>query len=576
MSSFDPRKITSLIVGSLLVFTALFSGGIYQWSRELFTFAVAIAFAVSLLGRETSPTKKLWPALALLGVTYLSILWTISVNDTLDQAFSLTAYVMFAFLAASAAGGARREAFLRLLVITATAVSVYAVYQYFVGFAHTEEYLASSGLTGRDLAVARAALANRRAFSTLLSPNVLACYLAMVFPAGLALYGSTQGRGRKLMHGAALAIILAAFLLTKSVGGFVALLSGTLVYIAVKSCAIRGGPASSGRRMVAAVLLVAALASAGGYFILSHRSSGFFGYGTSYTERLAYWEAAYKMAGESPLTGSGPGSYAILLPAYKTQGLTESRYAHNVLLQALAETGIPGAALVLLLFGVFFYRGAKTALLADGDAYAPAVLAGGAAFLVQNLLDFTYYIPETAVLFWFYFGMNASQKDEGASGKGGGIARAIMAALLIVFGFYYSKAYLAGQRQAEALEILRVNGITSAAQARSVPPPPDALRLAEEAVALKPYDDTVRVFLAGLYEGQASAGGNGQAYIAKAEEQYASAIRLNPYYPYHYRDLGLFYLRAGDKARARAEFRHALDRYPSNKSLQELLDIAER
>ena len=98
------------------------------------------------------------------------------------------------------------------------------------------------------------------------------------------------------------------------------------------------------------------------------------------------------------------------------------------------------------------------------------------------------------------------------------------------------------------------------------------MKLAEGAVSLKPYDDGLHAFLAGLYEGL--SGTEGPQYIGKAEAEYKEAIRLNPYYPFHYRDLGILYMRLGQMDKARDCFRNGLARYPSNTTLRNYLETA--
>ncbi|HLB25389.1 MAG TPA: hypothetical protein VJM83_03565, partial [Nitrospirota bacterium] len=115
---------------------------------------------------------------------------------------------------------------------------------------------------------------------------------------------------------------------------------------------------------------------------------------------------------------------------------------------------------------------------------------------------------------------------------------------------------------------LRERGVRNFAEARAGPVPPEAVKLAEDASKLKPYDDGCRRFLAGLYEGR------GEPRMAEGE--YKEAIRLNPYYPFHYRDLGLFYLKAGDGGKAAESFQKAAERYPASEELKKYIELARK
>ncbi|HEX9860557.1 MAG TPA: tetratricopeptide repeat protein, partial [Nitrospirota bacterium] len=76
------------------------------------------------------------------------------------------------------------------------------------------------------------------------------------------------------------------------------------------------------------------------------------------------------------------------------------------------------------------------------------------------------------------------------------------------------------------------------------------------------------------YEGAAYNAGPMSARLAV--EQYEEAIRLNPLYPYHYRDLGILYMKLGDKEAARRMFEEACRRYPAGRRLAGQLREAEK
>ncbi len=72
----------------------------------------------------------------------------------------------------------------------------------------------------------------------------------------------------------------------------------------------------------------------------------------SVTERLSLWQAAWAMTQEHPLAGVGWGGFSMHYFQYITALDVSGRYqlyhhAHNIVLQWLAETGVPGALLVV-------------------------------------------------------------------------------------------------------------------------------------------------------------------------------------------------------------------------------------
>ena len=183
--------MTLLFVPALLAFTAFVSGGTYGWARDLFIAASLMVLLAALLFREGARAKAFVPALVLLSVNLLSLIFTVSRADTAGQVFFLSGCVAFAYAASGAAATASgKRAVLMTVFFVSVAVSLYAIYQYYVGFAHTEEYLdmlAAKGGAAAEYAKKIVAAQNRRAFSTMLSPNALACWLAASAPLTLSL-----------------------------------------------------------------------------------------------------------------------------------------------------------------------------------------------------------------------------------------------------------------------------------------------------------------------------------------------------------------------------------------------------
>lgn len=571
------ERPTFAVLCILAVASTLVSGAIYPSYAWLFSAGVMLCFFLSMTGRSYHALAVNWPAFALAGLAYVSALWSVSLNLTLTQASYLSSFAIYAFIAAYSVKAGRRDTVLKLLVGAASVVSAYGIYQYYFGLAHTEEYLraygAEMGLPRGKVASAMLALEYRRAFSTMLSPNVLAGFIAMVFPAGLYLYGSSRTAQGRAMALSSLVLMAAAAVLTKSFGGLTALAAGTAVYMVARPAVTGDGRRRPGMALVAAVLIVCVAA---GYFIVSSRTGGFFGVERSYTERINYFSGSLATFASSPVAGQGAGSFSVTYLRTIKPGGGETRYAHNLVLQTLSETGLIGLSAIAAIFIVFFsrcFRGVKRGE-ADASLYV-ALAAGGAAFLSHNMVDYTWYVHETAAVWWLFFGMAAGTVQvKGVNARVGAAVKLVATACVLAVCVIMVSAWVAAGYRDEAVGILREHGINDTTAARSGPVPGEALRLAGRAAALKPYDDTLRAFLAVLYEGAAYKAGPMSARLAV--EQYGEAIRLNPLYPYHYRDLGILYLKLGRKEDARAEFRAALVRYPADRRLAAYLSGPEK
>jgi len=111
-------------------------------------------------------------------------------------------------------------------------------------------------------------------------------------------------------------------------------------------------------------------------------------------ERMAHWQAGWYMFLDRPWLGVGAGNYGDAYPAYYVGPWPEALgHAHNYYLNMLAELGIVGGLLLLLMLGLFF-RLLGGALLTTEDqshTFWRAVLAGCVGglvvFCVHNMFD---------------------------------------------------------------------------------------------------------------------------------------------------------------------------------------------
>jgi O-antigen ligase len=113
---------------------------------------------------------------------------------------------------------------------------------------------------------------------------------------------------------------------------------------------------------------------------------------------------AWRIFRDHPWTGTGLGTLQIVFPAYET--LYDAKivnHAHNDYLEALAETGISGAACCVWFVGALFFHSLRRLLLKDKSFSAALHLSGLVActgFLVHSLVDFNLHIPGNALLFF--------------------------------------------------------------------------------------------------------------------------------------------------------------------------------
>ncbi len=237
---------------------------------------------------------------------------------------------------------------------------------------------------------------NRAAFPFIL-PAALGGYLILLLPLSLALFKEyyrdldLRFFKRPLTNSLLLVpvvLISAALFATKSLGAFFALTLAVAVYGRIKR-----------QRLVLFIAMLGILICA----LLIQRSLSF-GYWQnpvfSLGQRQLYWINTLTVIRFAPWTGVGPGN----LP------FVGSFFSHNSFLQVWAEMGIFGFA-CLLAFGFFSLRDSFTRAK-TGPVLQGACGAGILAFLMHNLLDFTFFLPEVGLHWWILLGLAAGLARE--------------------------------------------------------------------------------------------------------------------------------------------------------------------
>jgi O-antigen ligase len=259
------------------------------------------------------------------------------------------------------------------MAATGVCVAIFAIHQYYTGFARTLEYVQTHG--GAD-AFTMDYLRQRRAFFPFVTPNTLAVYLVM-----------TACLSRGVVRGTwYLAPITVALVLTKSVGGLITAFAAAMLYCALRS--------KSAARIIAIAILL--MAAGCGIMLMRHRDSALHQHPAfSVLMRTAYWRQSAEIIAQHPWRGVGAGNF----------DLPRSRYAHNALLQTGAELGIPGILALSLCIGALGYallRHCRRRTWTRQDASLAACIF---AFAVHNLFDFSWFLPEINFLWWFTAGM---------------------------------------------------------------------------------------------------------------------------------------------------------------------------
>lgn len=298
-----------------------------------------------------------------------------------------------------------------LLIVTVFVGVIEAIYGLLVYFAGDELGLWNPGHAQVTIS------------GTYVNQNHFAGLLEMAIPAAMGLYMSLR-RGQEgpprrrgivrvlfafiLTHrGGILFCILmmvAALILTNSRGGIGALAIGLAVAIAI--AVLKKGARAAELRLgllVVSVAVAAVIWLGSGQIYERLHSTGLA------SQRGDLRELSYRMIGDSPVVGTGVGTYRWVFPSYKDSRFGSYFYdhAHNDFLEILGEQGFLG--FLLLFSGLFlifltllrdYWR--RRDPLVRGALFA--AIAGCTSLMIHGLVDFNLRIPANTSYFFALLG----------------------------------------------------------------------------------------------------------------------------------------------------------------------------
>jgi len=548
-----PAVGLAVLVGARI----LVSGSVHPWTG-FFSNALLAALVLATLTarpgalRAGSSIAGLGAGLYF-GAALLSIPFSISCWNSLRW-FLLHLGDLFILLGALSAGSQGGRVIASSVVAAAALSGAWAVRQRLGGFEATLE----SGLAHE---FARSIMSQRRPFGLTFSPDMLAAITAASIPLCLGLLADGIERTRVCKQGgamlrialpvAALAPIAAALVLTRSLGGWLA--AGAA--LAIWAAAMRTRVGKRTRPVLGAAII--AVIVAGLAYIVATRGDGMLDLGDPghpASMRVENWATGLKVYRDAPLSGAGGGMYGTASLHYRSMEANEAKHAHNVFVEVLAETGPAGASGLALIYISFFglvlslvRRGAS-----GGRALEAGFAAGGSAIALHCLIDFDWQTIEVSGLFWLSWGvLLCARRGEGTSALEK--SRALRAAAAVAAAV----TMIALLHQSVAMRSLD-RAVCSARSGEWA----EAARHAEKAARLDPANDQALVLFA-----RAAAASPGLSLPErKAEQLLRRAVRLNPGYPFHYRDLGML-LSGDDPQAALSLFNRAVSIYPNSMDL---------
>ncbi|MDD5477936.1 MAG: O-antigen ligase family protein [Candidatus Omnitrophica bacterium] len=318
----------------------------------------------------------IYPVLLFILALFISLIFSQNKVNSLAELYKYITGLLLFLIAASLSEDDKSLA-IQAIMLTGLAVSLLAIYQYFLGFSRVSDYLVNNN--GLLFPFASDYLARRRVFLPFVTPGVLGGYLAMVIPLFLI---------NKNRIWLILPVFLALFL-TGSLGAFLSLFCALII------CFCLRGKIKKSKIAILSGLFISII------IIFIYRSATriehiqpFF----STVMRLNYWKEALGIIQAHPLAGVGLGNF----------NLKASRYAHNSYLQIWAEMGMLG----LFAFNWIAYTVLKSCI--KNLAQLPykrqtaCLLVASLVFLIHNFSDFTFFLPEVVFVWWVILGLITS------------------------------------------------------------------------------------------------------------------------------------------------------------------------
>ena len=247
-------------------------------------------------------------------------------------------------------------------------------------------------------------------------PISLGNVLAMSLPIAIGVAYTEVTNARRLLAGAAAALIALGLALTLSRMSWIGATAGAILCVALMPSGLR---MRAGMRLAAAGAVAIVIAMSLGGAALGSRFSSVFDprakvHETSKgdTARVKIWHTAAKVGAEHPIAGVGLGNIGPQLQS-RMSGLNTGVHAHSTYLQTWAEAGALGAAALLLLFAGFG-RSVRRALRRGAQERVIAAALGGAglALAVAFLTDVSVRYASVAGMIAAMAGVTAARGGE--------------------------------------------------------------------------------------------------------------------------------------------------------------------
>ncbi len=254
---------------------------------------------------------------------------------------------------------------------------------------------------------------------TYYNPNPFGGYLAMVIPIALVMIVLTSDLGKRIIIGYGICLMLIAFILTLSRGGWFSFIFALLLMAFLyqqKTGVFHGKALVLILPVVAAIFLFSAIL---GYVNVKAEVIGLINKNRieSVSGRVPIWKGTLEIIRAYPLLGAGPGTFPLLCERYVNKSIggdLRDKYAHSEYLQTMSEWGILSLGIILWIQTVFFVTIFKRYI--QSHTWFSQLLRlgiGGSmvAISIHSLAEFTLHPMANAILCVVFGGMALGKKE---------------------------------------------------------------------------------------------------------------------------------------------------------------------
>ncbi|MFH1509202.1 MAG: O-antigen ligase family protein [bacterium] len=396
VSFYKPKFSLKLIAFFLPLYVIRFSiGGLPTTFLEIAILILFVAWVVDDLRKKKfnfhckqtrirlRNQKLLLPIFVFLLASVISVFAAPELLPALGiwRAYFLEPLLVFIMILAMAKGMKEEKCILLGLGASVLLISVYAIWQKFIGYGIPEPWAVEEG---------------RRVTSIFPYPNAVGLYLAPLISLFFALAISTKNEFvKKPLRIVSWLVVVLGILATAfavSEGAILAIAAAMLGILLI----------SKWRLYAIGVVLVLAIVIFAVPTTRDYTTKLLSFQDVSGDVRLALWEGSLNMVKDNPILGVGLTGFEARYAEYKLDKHTEILvYPHNLILNFWTELGLFGLLSYLLILEKFFLpKGKKFLATLNSSPLLIGLAAAALAIIVQGLVDVPYFKNDLAVLFW--------------------------------------------------------------------------------------------------------------------------------------------------------------------------------